>query len=177
MLKRLFVGLFIGLVLGGLLAAVLIKGLGVTVFAAGAGGAGLAYLFAAVTGVVVGLIAGKPIWASGGQIEAGLKAFFGALLGAGIMFGLRRFVTTEISLDSVGAGTGAIGTLVATTLPIIAALLGGFYEVDNTPEPDKKGEKEKSGGSAGKSGAKVRVAANEEASDEDGIEEPKKAKK
>jgi len=61
MLKRLLVGLFIGLVTGGLLAAVLIKGLGITAFAAGAGGTALALLFAAITGVVVGLIAGKPI--------------------------------------------------------------------------------------------------------------------
>ena len=86
MLKRLLVGLFIGLVIGAALAAVLIKGLSLSLFATGAGGAALAYLFAAVTGVVVGLVAGKPIWASGGQIEAGLKAFFGALLAAVGMF-------------------------------------------------------------------------------------------
>jgi len=175
MLKRLLVGLFMGLVLGGLLAAVLVKGLGITLFATGAGGTAMALLFAAVTGVVVGLIAGKPIWASGGQIEAGLKAFFGALLGAGVMYGIRRFLSTNIDLDAIGAGHGALGALPATTLPIIAALLGGFYEMDNTPEPEKKDDDKKS---ASKSEAKVRVDAKEkEETEEDGVEEPKKAKK
>jgi hypothetical protein len=173
MLKRLLVGLVIGLVLGGLLAAVLIKGLAITVFGAGAGGLAMALLFAAITGVVVGLIAGKPIWASGGQIEAGLKAFFGALLAAGLMYGVRRFLTTEIDLSSLGAGSGALGALPATTLPIIAALLGGFYEVDNTPEPEKKDDKKP----ASKPAAKVRVGSKEEEGEEDGLEEPKKAKK
>jgi hypothetical protein len=174
MLKRLLVGLFLGLVIGGALAAVLIKGLSLPLFASGTGGAALAYLFAAVTGVVVGLVAGKPIWASGGQIEAGLKAFFGALLGAGAMFALRRFVTTPIDLSAISAGAGAIGELPALTLPIIAAVLGGFYELDNTPEPEKKDDKD----AKPKSDAKVRVAAKGEESDEDAVEEaPRRAKK
>ena len=177
MLKRLLVGLFIGLVIGGLLAAVLIKGLTVSMFADGAAGAGLAYLFAAVTGVVVGLIAGKPIWASGGQIEAGLKAFFGALLGAGLMFALRRFITANVDLTAVGAGIGSIGALPATTLPIIAAVLGGFYELDNTPEPEKKDDKDTKGAASEKSGAKVRVDATEEEGEESTNEAAKKAKK
>lgn len=176
MLKRLLVGLFLGLVIGGALAAVLIKGLSLSVFATGAGGAALAYLFAAVTGVVVGLVAGKPIWASGGQIEAGLKAFFGALLGAGAMFALRRFVTTPIDLGAISAGAGAIGELPALTLPIIAAVLGGFYELDNTPEPEKKDDKDTK--PASKSGSKVRVADKSDEGDEDAVEEaPRRAKK
>lgn len=176
MLKRLLVGLFIGLVIGAALAAVLIKGLSLPLFATGAGGAALAYLFAAVTGVVVGLIAGKPIWASGGQIEAGLKAFFGALLGAAGMFALRRWVTVPVDLSSIGAGAGSLGELPALTLPIIAAVLGGFYEIDNTPEPEKKDDKDAK--PASKSGSKVRVAEKGEDSDEDAVEEaPRRAKK
>lgn len=176
MLKRLLVGLLLGLVIGGAIAAALIKGLAMNVFADGAGGAALAYLFAAVTGVVIGLVAGKPIWASGGQIEAGLKAFFGALLGAGAMFALRRFVTTPIDLSALGAGSGAIGQLPALTLPIIAGVLGGFYEVDNTPEPEKKDDAKDSKAGA-KAGSKVRVADKDE-DDEDAVEEaPRRAKK
>ncbi len=176
MLKRLLVGLFIGLVIGAALAAVLIKGLSLSVFATGAGGAALADLFAAVTGVVVGLVAGKPIWASGGQIEAGLKAFFGALLGAAAMFALRRWVDVPVDLSAISAGRGALGELPALTLPIIAAVLGGFYELDNTPEPEKKDDKDAK--PASKSGSKVRVADKSEDEGED-VEEapPRRAKK
>lgn len=176
MLKRLLVGLVIGLVAGGLLAAAVIKGLGMTAFAPGAGPAALAYVFAAVTGVVVGLVAGKPIWASGGQIEAGLKAFFGALLGTGAMFAARRWLTLDVDLGAIGAGTGAMGDLAATTLPIIAAVLGGFYELDNTPEDKKESSKDAKGGA--KVGAKVRVADKAGgAEEEDQQEAPKRAKK
>jgi hypothetical protein len=177
MLKRLLVGLVIGLVVGALLAAVVIKGLGMMAFGPGAGAAALAYVFAAITGVVVGLVAGKPIWASGGQIEAGLKAFFGALLGAGAMFALRRWLTPGLDLGAIGAGAGAMGELPAITLPMIAAVLGGFYELDNTPE-DKKEEGKDAKGDA-KSDAKVRVAKEGDApAEEEEVEEaPKKAKK
>jgi len=93
------------------------------------------------------------------------------------MYGLRRFVSTDVDLSSVGAGAGALGSLPATTLPIIAALLGGFYEVDNTPE-EKKDDGDKKSPASEKSGAKVRVKSeDDELSEEDGAEEPKKAKK
>ena len=167
----------IGLVTGGLLAAVVIKGLGVATFGAGAGGMALALLFAAIAGVVVGLIAGKPIWASGGQIEAGLKAFFGALIGAGAMYALRRWLTPELDLGAIGAGAGAMGSLPAVTLPVIAAVLGGFYEADNSPEDKKEEGKDAKGGA--KSDAKVRVAGEDgAAAEEEEVEEaPKKARK
>lgn len=176
MLKRLLVGLVIGLVAGALLAAAVIKGLGMTAFAPSTGGAVLAYAFAAVTGVVVGLVAGKPIWASGGQIEAGLKAFFGALLGTGAMFAARRWLTLDVDLAAIGAGQGAIGELAATTLPIIAAVLGGFYEIDNTPEDKKEPPKDAKGGA--KAGAKMRVADKSGGAEEQDVEEAaKQAKK
>ena len=75
MVKRLVVGLIIGLFVGALVAAALIKGLGIVSFADGAAGTAMAYIFAAITGMVTGLIAGKPIWSSNGKIEASLKAF------------------------------------------------------------------------------------------------------
>ncbi len=182
MIKRLLYGLVFGLFVGAIVAAVAIKALGLLSFGLAGGGAALAYVFASVTGILVGLVAGKPIWASGGQIEAGLKAFVGALVASGLMFVLRRWVHVDLDLSNIGASPlGAateIGALPAIALPMIAALLGAFYEADNTPEEKdpKKADKDKK--DAGKGKDKVRVGADEEAADEkDADEEPKKAKR
>src|ERR1700677_2364582 len=135
MLKRLFVGLVIGAIVGGLVAAGVIAGLGwVTVPGF------FAFVLAAATGALVGLVAGKPIWASGGQIEAGLKAFFGALLAAGGMYAIRTWLPFQVDLTIAHAGHDLIGNLPGASLPLIAAALGAFYELDNTPEP-KSAEK------------------------------------
>ncbi|HEX8791403.1 MAG TPA: hypothetical protein VF765_10675 [Polyangiaceae bacterium] len=152
MVRRLLLGLVIGLLMGGLVAAGLVAGLHLTAFT-GTGGAVLAYLTAALTGVLTGLVAGKPIWASGAKIEAGLKAFFGALLAAGLMFAIRMWVKLEVPETAITQAGGQVGDLPAVALPIIAALLGGFFELDNTGEPAdaKKGE----------SGGKKRIAAGE----------------
>lgn len=169
MIKRLVVGLLFGLLVGGLLAAAVIKGIGRLDFIDGTG-AVLAYVFAAVTGVLVGLVAGKPIWSKGGQIEAGLKAFFGALLASGMMFALRRWVSFDVDLHSLGIGPGATpaGMLPAVSLPLIAAILGAFYEADNTPEPAEgdKDKKAESKTAASANGKKVRVAGKGEEEDE-----------
>src|SRR4051794_36033136 len=139
MVKRLIVGLVLGTVIGAVVAAVLVQGLGLTVFA-GSSGAVFAYLAAAATGVITGLVAGKPIWAADGKIEAGLKAFFGILLGLGGMFALRTWANLELDLSMLKAGHDVLGHLPAASLPIIAAVLAGFYELDNSPsaEGDKK---------------------------------------
>jgi len=141
MLKRLVLGLLLGTVIGALVAAGVVAGLGlveVPVY--------LAYALAAATGVLTGLVAGKPIWAQGGGIEGGLKAFFGALLAAGGMFALRTWVHLDVDLTALHGGSGPIGDLPAASLPIIAAVLAGLYEMDNTPDPE------------GKKGGGVRVA-------------------
>jgi hypothetical protein len=182
MLRRLLVGLFIGLVIGSVMAVVLVRGLAMPVFAAGGGGAVLAYVFAALTGALTGLIAGKPIWAKGGQIEAGLKALFGALLASGGMFALRKWATPEVDLASINAGVGALGTLPATTLPILAAILGGLFELDNTGNDEPKAGQKGGGDLAGKNGertsSKSRVAVDSSESEEDEIELPsRKAKR
>ncbi len=142
MLRRLLIGLVLGLVVGGLVAAGLVAGLGVATFSS-AGGAYLAYAVAALTGVLTGLVAGKPIWSSGAKVEAGLKAIFGALVGAGLMFALRKWAGSwTISFPAIGAnGPTAVPDLPATSLPLLAAALGSFFEIDNTGggEGDGKG--------------------------------------
>ncbi len=161
MFARLIVGILKGLVVGGLVGFGLVK-LGVGLFVGG--WAILAYFAAAVTGIVVGLIAGKPIWAKDAKVEAGMKAFVGALLGAGLMFGLRKLALPLA--DSLPAAFGVmtkdpqtLGTFPITALAMVAAVLGGFYEADNTPDPGssaKSAEPEKS--SSGKTNTKQRVA-------------------
>src|SRR5262245_50432738 len=156
MFKRLIVGLFLGAVVGVILAAVLVQGLGVTSFDTWALGAAGAYLSAAVTGVVTGLVAGKPIWSADGKMEAGLEAFFGALIALGGMFVLRQWVHVVVDLSAIKASLGPaeIGQLPALTLPIIASVLGGFFELDNTGSGEKAEKGAESG--AGKvAGTKV----------------------
>jgi hypothetical protein len=171
MLKRLIVGLVLGTVIGAVIAAVLVQGLGWLTF----GNAAFAYLAAAATGALAGLVAGKPIWSADGRIEAGLKAFFGVLLSLGGMFALRQWAKVDVDLGVLKAGHGYIGELPAASLPIIAAVLSAFYELDNTPS-DKKDEEEESKASGERTAAskkKVRVAKDEEqSSDEEPESEP-----
>jgi hypothetical protein len=178
MLKRLIVGLILGTVIGAVVAAVLVQGLG---FLNWGHYPVLAYLSAAATGVITGLVAGKPIWSADGKIEAGLKAFFGVLLGLGAMFALRTWANLHLDLSMLKAGDGKLGDLPAATLPIIAAVLAGFYEIDNSPaaDGDKKDDDASASASSKKSaGKKVRVVdEDEEAEDEEAAEEPPAAKK
>ena len=176
MVKRLFVGLVLGTVIGAVVAAVLVQGLGMALFS----NAVFAYLAAAATGVITGLVAGKPIWAADGKIEAGLKAFFGILLGLGGMFALRTWANVHLDLSMLKAGEGALGALPAASLPIIAAVLAGFYEIDNSPSEggDKKDEEASASAGAKKgAGKKVRVEAEDEGAEDEEAEEPASAKK
>jgi hypothetical protein len=182
MFQRLFLGLILGLIVGGLAAAALVGGLHVAFFGPDASGTAIAYLAAALTGVLTGLVAGKPIWATNAKIEAGLKAFFGALLGAGLMFVLRRWVHIEPDMPVLAPGEPAeivhsatLGELPVVALPLVAAVLGGFFELDNTgasekEEPKKSAPASKKRVADGKSNGqgKARVSDDEE---EDGEEE------
>jgi hypothetical protein len=144
MFRRLLVGLLIGLLVGGLLAAGFVEGLKLTVFE-GATGVLLAYVAAAVAGVVTGLFAGKPIWTSGAKVEGGLKAFFGALLALGGMFALRQWGGAwNVDLSALGhLGDGAAGSLPAVSLPLIAGVLGALFELDNTADKPEKAQERK----------------------------------
>jgi len=175
MLKRLIVGLILGTVIGAVVAAVLVQGLGMALFS----NAVFAYLAAAATGVITGLVAGKPIWAADGKIEAGLKAFFGVLLGLGGMFALRTWANIHLDLSMLKAGEGGLGELPAATLPIIAAVLAGFYEIDNSPaaDGDKKDDDATASSSKKGAGKKVRVADEDEDEEAGEAEEPPAAAK
>lgn len=138
MLRRLLVGLFVGLLVGAIFAFALIRGLQMERF----DGAVLAYLFASLTGAVTGLVSGKPIWSTGAQIEAALKAIFGGLAAAGLMFVIQKWVQVDApNLSAIGAGGGAGVKLWAApgaSLPLIAAVLGAFFGLDNTGDTEAK---------------------------------------
>jgi hypothetical protein len=176
MIKRLIVGLLLGAVIGAAAAAMLVQGLGISSFATSGGI--LAYLAAAVTGAVTGLVAGKPIWSADGKIEAGLKSFFGALLALGGMFALRTWAPVDVDLSMLKAGHGHVGDLPAASLPVIAAVLAAFFELDNTSggasssPDDPKDSRAKLG-----AGSKVRVAGEGVAEEEDDVEEASAKKK
>jgi len=176
MIGRLVKGLFLGLLIGGLAAAALIRGVGVTGFETEHFDF-LAYAAALATGAVAGLVAGKPIWAKGAGIEAILKTVFGALLGAGGMFLLQRFHGPSVDLTRYGLGDAAIGHLTAVSLPAIATVLSVFFEIDNTGDDaaDAKG-----GRVVGKAPARRLRAPSDAATVEDDAEEEvgsKRAKK
>ena len=173
MLGRLLLGMLKGLVVGGVI------GLGVAKLGFAAPGALVAYLAAALTGVVIGLVAGKPIWAKDAKIEAGMKAAVGALLGAGLMYVARRWLTVPIpislgdlgganlALGEVEGARGTLGGLAVTSLAVIAMVLGGFYEADNDPSegPREPAEKKQ------KAGESKRIAASHEPLDDDATDE------
>jgi hypothetical protein len=159
MLKRLILGLVLGLLVGAAAAAALVSGLHVETFA-GDFGPLIAYGAAAVTGVLTGLVAGKPIWASDAKVEAGLKAFFGALLAAGGMFALRQWAQGwSLDLSALHAGGPApVGALPAASLPLIALVLGGFFELDNSGGDAEAGPRRRVAGVEASSKARAPAA-------------------
>ena len=130
---RLLIGLLKGLILGALV------GYGVAALGFGAPGALVAYLGAALVGMMVALIAGKPIWVKDARIEVGMKALAGAILAPGLMWLSRRFLTMDLPLDPTllpGValdGSVAIGTFAVTSLALVAGVLAGFFDADNQP--------------------------------------------
>ncbi|MBI5531995.1 MAG: hypothetical protein HY898_04720 [Deltaproteobacteria bacterium] len=167
-------GLFVGIVIGGGTSLLAVHGLHVPLNEPVS--ALWAYLFAAIGGVLVGLFAGKPIWAKGARIEAGLKAGFGALLGAGLMFALRKWVGFHVDLSSIGLGQGALGTNAALAFPMVATVIALLFEVDNMFGTDDKDTK---GGKRIAAGTKARVATEEpaEVEAEDASDKASKAKR
>jgi len=127
MVRRFLLGLVEGLVVGIGLAFCAVRGLGL-----GAPNTLISALLAGAAGLLVGLIAGRPVWAHGAKTEAALKAFAGSLVGVGLSFALGRFLTAPVDLSPLSLGAGPAGKLLALNLPAIACALALFFELDDT---------------------------------------------
>jgi hypothetical protein len=159
MARRFLVGALLGVLLGALVAASIVFGLKTPVFEHDVGGVLYAYGGALLTGVIVGLAAGRPIWAGDAKVEGGLKAVFGALFSLGAMFALRTWAGgMAFDLRALDAGRGPIGDLPALALPLVAAVLAALLGADNTeeaPTPAKGAARARIAVSKGKAGAAV----------------------
>lgn len=134
MVGRVLLGVLKGLLIGGLVSGGVLWGLGVTTF----GGPLIATLLAVITGILVGFLAGKPIWASGARIEAYLKAAVGALLAALLMWLVRRYLGEIPDLSSLGIEvSGPVGEIPWLTLPLIGAVLALLFDLDNTGDEEE----------------------------------------
>ncbi|MEJ7735299.1 MAG: hypothetical protein WKG00_39705 [Polyangiaceae bacterium] len=177
MLARLLIGLLKGLVVGGLI------GFGLAQLGFAMPGAIIAYLMAPLVGVLVGLVAGKPIWAKDARIEAGMKAAVGAILAPLLLFAARRWLQVPLpeplgeAFGATGAVAGTLGGMAVTSLAMVAAVVGGFFEADNTPGEPTAGDPKKPAAAAG---TKRIASADAEADLEDELDvepEQKRAKK
>jgi len=143
---RLLVGLIKGILLGGIIGYAL-SAAGLTLLPAWA-----AYGGAVLVGLLVALVAGKPIWAEDARIEVGAKAVAGAVVAPGLMALVRNFLEMGLpfspsTLPGVAAADGiTLGTFAITSFAIVAAVLAGFFDADNDgtapPKLANKNEKE-----------------------------------
>ena len=177
-LVRMLVGLLKGVIVGGAVGFGLVS-LGMflptTVIAYGA---------AAVCGLLIALIAGKPIWASGARVEVGMKAIVGALMAPALLFALRRFVEIGLPADLLSSLPGlealkgssvSFSTFSVTSLAAVTAVISGFFDADNQPtaEDENAGAGKKRIASAGK---RVSSTGAAEASDEGEAEKSRRAR-
>ena len=142
MLLRLLFGLLKGVALGGAIGYLLgLAGMAVPP-------AWAAYLVAAVVGMLIALVAGKPIWRKGAKVEVGMKAAAGAIVAPLLLLASRSWLTVALpfsTLPGIAAAEGAnLGNFAVTSLAMVAALLGGFFDADNSD----KGEAAKAAGGA-----------------------------
>src|SRR4051794_28836967 len=122
MFRRSLLGLVEGLLVGLGLAFACARGLG-----AAAPGALLLILLGALAGFLVGLVAGRPVWARDAKTEAILKASAGALFGAGLSFAMQRWLSLPLNLSVLSFGSGPAGQLAGVTVPAVACALALFF--------------------------------------------------
>ena len=139
MLRRLILGLVLGLIVGGGSAAGLVR-LGRAGVSGRPGGDLLAYLSAAVAGVLTGLVAGQAHLGVGredrGRAEGRSSARSWAAAGCSrSASGRRGFEVPTLTFLGAG-GPRPVGDLPAASLPLIAAVLGGLFGLDNTDDAD-----------------------------------------
>lgn len=147
MLLRFFLGIIKGTLAGGLVALALVKGFGVVSWSGT-----LAYLTAMGLGVLTALVSGNAIWRRGAGVENALKAVAGIGIACVGMLAVRKWMPFSVDLSMFQAGTGRLGDLPATALPMVGALLALLFEIDNT------GESLKSAARAEAKSSKLRVA-------------------
>ena len=143
-------------------------------------GAILAYVAAVLSGLLIGLVAGKPIWAKDAKIEAGTKAVVGAVLAAGLLYAVRRWladVPLPFAIGPLGetapGTTGTLGSLAISSLALVTGAVGGFFEADNTPGPPEGASTgERSEATSGK-----RIASDEAAAEDEVEAEPEAERK
>lgn len=138
MLRRLLLGFLKGGLVGGALGAVLVFGLGITALTGL-----LAYAMTVAAGIIVALVAGKPIWAKGAWVEVLLKAVAAVPAAAGLVFAARHVLQGTISLGPLGSGPASQLPLVM--LPLVTTLLATFFEMDNTDEQGAPGSRRRVG--------------------------------
>lgn len=159
MLLRLIIGLVKGLVLGGL------AGFGLAAAGFVAPSALVAYPAAIVLGLLIACLAGKPIWAKGARIEVGMKAVVAAIFAPLLLFLARRFVTMGLPIDPSVIGlettTAALGTFAVTSYAMVAAVLAGFFDADNDPGEEEKGDAKQAKAAA--TGKRIAASASDDA--------------
>jgi len=157
MLKRLGLGLLKGLALGAAIGAAFHFGLGVT-----AVGAFVGFLLAMLTGLVGGVLSGKPPWKKGAWIESLLKGAVGTGVGALLYWLATAFVSFKLpfALGAIPAGTAwtAAPLLFA---PAIAGVWAALVELDNTGDAEEAAPTEPAGAKK-KAAANVRVAIDDD---------------
>ena len=129
MLRRLLLGLVEGLVIGLALGVGSARGLGLSA----PGGIALA-LLGAGAGFLVGLVAGRPVWARDAKTEALLKAGVGALGGAGLSFAAEHWLRVPVNLSAFQLGAGPAGLLSSVALPLVTTVLALFFELDDSKD-------------------------------------------
>lgn len=153
---RLVFGIVKGLFVGSLVGVALVAmGLGVPA-------AGVAYVAAALAAALVSTISGKKLWEKGGGVEVILKVVAGLALGPGLMWLVRRFAVLPLPdvtalpfvsrLPGISGLSGTslqLGSFAVTSLALVAAVLGGWYDLDNTDTPARTGDKPRGRGATG----------------------------
>lgn len=137
MVGRFILGLFKGVLVGAVVAAVLVKGLGIVTW-----GAPIAYVAAVVTGLLTALVSGKAIWVRDAGVENAIKAVAAVLIGSVGMYAVRKWLPYQVDLSALQAGAGKLGDLPAAALPMVGTLLALMFEIDNTGESAKQASRE-----------------------------------
>lgn len=128
MLKRVVVAVLEGAMVGGGVAA------GVAALGLSWSGVPVVYGAALMTGVAIGVVAGKPPWANSAKLEALLKSAVGAFIAPAAVYGARKWLPSP-TFDLGVLGSGALGDLPRVLLPLTATAIALLLEIDDAVGP------------------------------------------